>query len=178
MLSIEDLNAAMERNFDICEDNSLHYMSGYFFRKLMDMHSDKKCEICDKNGQLLCHSNANISTEDKSELFLHLKKYLDTSQLYTCSHEFIFYIKTVIQITLHTIENYFHIKNIRQTIVNTLVKQPQYQPKICPRLIEKLTSLIAKVILSKHTQWINAKYKVKKYKSDSLSRKLCILQHK
>ena len=151
----------------------------FFFKKLLDLHkpSGKLCDTCTTNGETISEEldSQHLST---NEIFLHYKKFCSFSQLYRSFPSFTSFVKLTIQVCLYSIENFFYIPGIGEMITKSILNYNESFPKICsPELLEKLISLIVRTILFKHIQWLNLKMKQKKWKYESLSRKLSILTH-
>ena len=128
VLSLEDVNRAFSLEFDMCEENVLMYISGYFLRRLINMHKQKECDTCEQNGSKLESSESpNVSM---NELFLYLKRFTSSSQLYKCSPHFISYVKAIIQLTIFSIENFFFMGNIGNMITNTALMYISQTPNI------------------------------------------------
>lgn len=174
ILSVEETTLALEQNFDLCEENVLQYMSGYFFKQLMKMHKGT-CEICSENGEKM---DSQSQIEYVSEIFLYFKRYHQSSELFKGNSLFTAYIKCIVQICTNTINNHLELDGIGAIITKTALVYLDPSPKFCCNAIkEKLISLISRTLLCHQTKWINLKNKHKENSANYL-RKLEILQHK
>lgn len=180
-LPAQEIQLAMQKEFDLCEKNVLQYLSGYFLKKLLDSHKRtdlSTCPICSQNQDSLLPTS---SPNKDSETFLHFKKFCHSSQLHKCCDKFVNFVKVIIQICMHMIENYFFVEGIGKSIVTSALAYLDSKsiPIICsPKVKEELMFLVTRTVLFYQIKWLNHKLKQSKWKHESMSRKLTIIQHK
>lgn len=175
ILSQHDATKALEGTFDLCEDNTLEYLSGYFFKRLISMHKGKACSECSSHGQKLTEES---QIQSANETFLFYKRFCTSSELIKCSPLFVSYVKAIIQICLYALDNCCDMQGIGKMVDTTALTYLDPVPALCSRAMqEKLINLITRTILFYEVKWFNDKMRQKKWRNESQSMKLSIFLH-
>lgn len=93
------------------EDNALHYVCGYFLRKLKSWH---ECDACDK---ILLGGDGYTK---RNEIFTHLKKFSPTSKLINASQAFHWYIVRCEKAMIKEFDKCSHKPNIGSLLTDCL----------------------------------------------------------
>ena len=120
MLTAEQVLAAFSCDFDLFEEQTLRYFSGYIFRRLLSFHVKKSCEICESFGGKIGPDSVSVQEED---LFVALKPFSDDrSSLFTCSAVFVSYVKKVCQLVDYCFKNYLTSPAIMKSLNCAVVR--------------------------------------------------------
>ena len=163
----------------LTDPNGLSYLSGYFFKKLMNYHKTSKtnCDNCVQHGEKIEDSTMEMKS---SEVFLFLKKHQGAT-MFRCDDHFNEYVRHIVQIASYCYQQKRDEEGIVQKVVLTVEKYLRDIPVLCS-LNRRFIALVARTIITGQVRWTNSDIRAKKkfkcgQKNDPAAKKLQRLTH-
>jgi hypothetical protein len=155
-LSYNEMYSALGQPLSVPEEMALGYLSGYFFRKLLNYHK-RTCDKCGMYGHIIDRAGLTTNLE-QNEIFLYFKLY-DTTPctLYKCSEYFVSLIRCVIQVAKYCFDKYVEQPGFVNMVKMSVLTHLSELPQLCTsHMTTRLLSLVARTMLVYNIKWLNS----------------------